>query len=665
MPAQTAIRRSTSLPLRWQISLATAAVALVTLAVMVIALYLSERNQIKRLLRERLIATAYGASTAVNGDSLVALSHTDRLTPAWIDAQTVTRLFLHDSAGYAEGNTWLTLVALDGDSARAVADSRWNIGQPRDRNASWRLPPGLSDSIGNVVAGRNPVYWFDLNGHYMAIVPIYRYATIPAGLAVASALRSTVARELLARLLSLSVFPLLALTSALGLAFYLSGRLTSRITALADHARAITGGDLSRDVTVAARDEVGALADALQHMTVRLRDILREAEASARNEAIGRLAGAVAHDFNNALTIVRVSAELMRERLPKNHEVQEDITEIAAAADRAAELTSQLLVFSRERVRPTAVIDLNDTIDRSAGMLNRLAGPNVIMTTELAPQKLAVAIEPGQFDRVLVNLVINARDSMPAGGTLELRTCAVTVDATSPSPPDAELTPGSYAMLLVSDSGTGMTEEVRRRAFEPFFSTKAPARGTGLGLASARAIIRKCGGEITIESVLGRGSTFTIFLPLATAGELPVSPPRAVTTAPRGSETVLLVEDEDMVRAVAQRILEKRGYRVLSAPHAEEALAMERGFDGRIDLLLTDIMMPGINGVELAAALRERRPGLRVLFMSGFADQSVFGLEGVAEDTDLLHKPFTVESLINAVRAALESRPALASATSR
>lgn len=659
------MRRPTSLPLRWQISLAAAAVALVTLSVMVIALYLSERNQIKGLLRERLIATAYGASTAANGDSLVALSRTDRVTPAWIDAQTLTRLFLRDSTGYAEGKTWLTLVALDGDSARAVADSRWNIGQPRQRNASWILPPGLSDSLGNVVAGRNPVYWFELNDHYTAIAPIYRYATIPAGVAVASALRGAVGQELLERLLSLAVFPLLALASALGLAFYLSGRLTRRVTALADHARAITAGDLLHDVTVKAGDEVGALADALQHMTVRLRDILREAEASARNEAIGRLAGVVAHDFNNALTVVRGTAELIRERLPKNHEVQDDLTEITAAADRAAELTSQLLVFSRERVRPKAVIDLNDTIDRSAGMLNRLAGPNVVMTTELAPQKLAISIEPGQFDRVLVNLVINARDSMPNGGTLKVRTRAIVVDATSPSPADAKLGPGGYAMLLVSDTGTGMTEEVRRRAFEPFFSTKAPARGTGLGLASARAIIQKCGGEITIESTLGRGSTFTIFLPLAVAGEVSVSPPQAGTTAPKGSATVLLVEDEDMVRAVAQRILEKRGYRVLSARHAEEALAMERRLDDRMDLLLTDIMMPGIDGVELAAVLRERRPDLRVLFMSGFADQSVFSRDDVAEDSDLLHKPFTVESLTKAVRVALEDRRDLASAAQR
>lgn len=634
-------------------TLATAAAVLLTLGVMVVALYLTEQKQVESVLRERLIATAYGASTAVDGDSLVTLSRLDGVTPAWINAQTATRLFLRDSTGR---HVSLTLIALDGNTARVVADSRWTMDQSRKRNTSWIGPPGLSDSVGNIIAGRNPVFWFEREGGYEAIAPIYREATIPAGFAVASARRGTVTSELLAGLFSLAVFPLLALTAALALASYLSGRLTSRITALADHARAITGGDLSRNVSVEARDEVGALAGALQHMTERLRHILHEAEANARNEAIGRLAGTVAHDFNNVLTIIRGTAELMRESLPANHEVQDDIAEILAAANRAAELTSQLLVFTRERVKPKGTSDLNDMIDRSAGMLGRLAGPNVNLTTVLEPGPLTVSVEPGQFDRVVVNLVVNARDAMPAGGVLEIRTQSVVFDAQNPPPPDAGVQPGSYAQIRVSDSGVGMPEEIRVRAFEPFFTTKAPGKGTGLGLASSRMIIRKCGGDIIVDSVPGQGTAFTVLLPLATETGAVASAPEARRALRGGSETVLLVDDEDGVRSVAQKILEKRGYRILAARHAEEALGMEREFKERIDLLLTDVMMPGMDGSQLAAAVRLRRPQLRVLFMSGYADPSVFDNNVADASSGFLHKPFTMESLTTAVRAALKPR---------
>lgn len=521
-------------------TLATATVVLVTLGVMGTALYLAERDQIRSVLRERLIATAYGASTAVDGDTLMAVSRANGITPAWVNAQNVTRLFLRESSSPATDQAWLTLVALDGSSPRVVADSRWTMGESVGRNKPWIAPAELWDSVGNIVASRSPVFWFERDEGYLAVAPIYRHTTIPAGFAVAAASRDAVTSELLASLLSLAAFPLLALGGALALAFYLSGRLTARITGLADHARAITGGDLSRDVTVVARDEVGALADALQHMTVRLRGILQEAEASARNEAIGRLAGTVAHDFNNVLTVIRMTAELMRERLPASHELQEDIAEISAAANRAADLTGQLLVFSRERVQPAAIIDLNDVIDRSAGMLRRLGGPNVIMTTLLEPRPLAVSVEAGQFDRVLVNLVVNARDAMPTGGTIQLRTRGVAFDAAGPPPPDAQLQHGNYALVQLSDSGSGMEEEVRRRVFEPFFTTKAPGKGTGLGLASARIIVRKSGGDIIVDSVPGQGTTFTVFLPLLIDGaagrrevERDVTPPlraRGATT---------------------------------------------------------------------------------------------------------------------------------------
>lgn len=637
--------------------LATATVVLVTLLVMVVAIYLTERDQINGVIKERLVATAYGASTAINGDSLVSLANSDRITVAWVNAQNAVRLFWRGSANEGSPLNGLGLVALDGDSPRLVAHSAWPMDRPRQKPA-WDPPPGLSDSLGNIIAGKNAVFWFVTDEGFLAIAPVYRAETIPVGYAVASLPRDIVHQALLDRLSRRAAFPLLALIAALFLAFFLSGRLTNRISALADHAHAVAGGDLSHNVTVVRGDEVGALADALQQMTVRLRKMLHEAEVNARTEAIGRLAGTVAHDFNNLLTVIRVTTEFVREQLPKNHAAQDDINEIAGAADRAAELTTQLLVFSRERMLPASNMDINDTINRSVGMLRRLAGSNVIFTTMLDPNPLTISIGPGQLDRILVNLVVNARDAMPDGGTLDLHTESVEFTRQNPPPMETVLDPGSYAVMCITDSGSGMTEEVQARIFEPFFTTKAPGKGTGLGLASVRVIVRQCGGDITVRSAPGNGSTFTMFLPLERGSTTLLPTAQANRTLPGGSETILLVEDEESVRAVARRILEKRGYRVLTARRAEDALTMEEKFTGAIDLLLTDIMMPGMNGSQLAGAMRARRPVIPVLYMSGYADKSVFGGYPLDESQHFLHKPFTAESLTLAVRAAIELKVA-------
>lgn len=636
-------------------TLAAATVVLLTLTVMAVALFQTERDQINAVLKERLVATAYGASTAIDGDSLISLGRSDRMTVAWVIAQTTVRLFWRDSSGAAGASDGLGLVALGGGSPRLVAHSQWSMNRPPVPRPVWNPPPALADSVENIVAGRNPVFWFITGEHFLAIAPIYRSATIPAGYAVASLPRGIVRQELLGRLVRLAAFPLLALGSALVLAFFLSGRLTRRIKALADHARTVAGGDLSHDLNVTTGDEVASLAGALQQMTIRLRAMLREAEVNARTEAIGRLAGTVAHDFNNILTVIRVTTEFVREQLPKNHVVQDDIDEIAGAANRAAELTTQLLVFSRERVLPAANIDLNDTIERSAGMLRRLAGPKVIFTSILEPATLTIAMEPGQLDRVLVNLVVNARDAMPNGGTLELQTESEVFGPGNPPPADTILKNGAYAVMRVTDSGSGMTAETMARVFEPFFTTKAPGKGTGLGLASVRVIVHQCDGDITVASRLGQGTTFTVYLPLESEAAASVQTRDPMQTLVVGSETILLVEDEEGVRSVAKRILEKRGYSVLAARHAEDAMMIHGKFTGVIDLLLTDLMMPGMDGCQLAIELQRRHPGLPVLFMSGYADRAIFGGQRLDESQHFLRKPFTAESLTFAVRAAIHA----------
>jgi two-component system, cell cycle sensor histidine kinase and response regulator CckA len=377
---------------------------------------------------------------------------------------------------------------------------------------------------------------------------------------------------------------------------------------------------------------------------------------SSRMEAVGQLAGGIAHDFNNLLTVIIGSTELMLSDMPADSPWRADAQEIRASAARAAMLTRQLLAFSRRQMLAPRRIDLNSLVTGAVGMLRRLIGEHIALEVKLDPSPGAVRADPGQLEQVIVNLAVNARDAMPSGGRLTVATTTLRNDAPV-SVGAAEVPPGEWAVIEVRDTGTGMTPDVLAHAFEPFFTTKPQGKGTGLGLASAYGVIKQSQGFIGVESTPGAGTTFRIYLPHTTDPAEPEPAAAARKAPPRGSETVLLVEDELTVRAVARVALTRQGYRVLEAAGGQEALSLTATGTGTIDLLLTDVVMPGMSGPELAERLTGRRPGLRVLYMSGYTDEAVVKEGRLARGAPLLVKPFTPEDLARKVREVLD-RPA-------
>jgi PAS domain S-box-containing protein len=377
-------------------------------------------------------------------------------------------------------------------------------------------------------------------------------------------------------------------------------------------------------------------------------DALRRSEEQLRQalkmEAVGRLAGGVAHDFNNLLTSVLGHADLALKRLGSTDPMQDDLLEIQSAANRAAALTQQLLAFSRKQVLEPRVVDLNAVVGGIARMLRRTIGEDIELITRLAPDLGSVRADPVQMEQVILNLAVNARDAMPHGGRLMIETSNV------------ELGTVSVVRVVVTDTGVGMSDQVRDHLFEPFFTTKEVGKGTGLGLATAYGIVQQSGGSISVTSRPGEGATFVIDLPRVRsevkAAERPLSP------APgSGNETVLLVEDEEAVRNLTRRVLELQGYRVLAAPDGAAALELSRRHTGPLHLLLTDIVMPGLSGPRLAELLQSERPDLRLIFMSGYAastlDQAIVQNPASA----FLQKPFTTDLLMRRVREVLDRAP--------
>jgi len=384
------------------------------------------------------------------------------------------------------------------------------------------------------------------------------------------------------------------------------------------------------------------------------RDLLEEQLRQAQKmEAIGRLAGGVAHDFNNLLTTVLASSDLALTQVPAGHPARGDMEEIRHAAERAAALTGQLLAFSRKQVVEPRVLDLGKVVQDTVRMLERLVGERIRVVSLVAPDLGLVRADRAQLEQVLLNLAVNARDAMPGGGVLTIE--AENVEFTSPrQTPFMELPAGRYVLLAVADTGHGMSEETLLRVFEPFFTTKDRGKGTGLGLASVYGIVRQSGGSITVESGEGEGARFVIYLPRASGTVVrEEAPTHGATEA--GSGTILLAEDEAALLSVATRILQNLGYTVIGAPSAEAALDIAGRHPGKIDLLLTDVIMPGESGPVLAARLTRQRPGLRVLFMSGYAGDEL-GVHGVLDRTvELLQKPFTAQELASRVQNALAS----------
>jgi signal transduction histidine kinase/ActR/RegA family two-component response regulator len=405
-------------------------------------------------------------------------------------------------------------------------------------------------------------------------------------------------------------------------------------------------GQMYRDEATGASRLIGVAQDVTEQ-----RRMEQQLIQSQRMEAIGNLAGGIAHDFNNLLTAIIGYLSFVQRRLPPDAPVLEDLTEVERAARRAAALTSQLLSYARRQMVVPSSVDLNLTVGGLTPMVRRLVGEDIEVDTELADALGTVRVDPGQLEQVLLNLVANARDAMPSGGSLRLttRNVALTSSAARTIP---EARPGQYVALEVEDTGTGMTPEIQARIFEPFFTTKPPGAGTGLGLAMCYGIVRQAEGLILVESEPGRGTRFSVLLPregVQANGEVPVPLP---SPAP-GRETVLLVEDDPTVRSVTGRMLRELGYTVLEAGSASEARTVAATADGRIDLLLTDVVMPGGSGRELAEALARTQPGLPVVFMSGYTADVILRQGVVQDKVAFLSKPFTADALAEALRRAL------------
>ncbi len=384
---------------------------------------------------------------------------------------------------------------------------------------------------------------------------------------------------------------------------------------------------------------------------VQLEQQLRQAQ---KMEAVGRLAGGIAHDFNNILTAITGYADLLLEDLGATDPRRQDADEIHKAADRAAGLTRQLLAFSRQQVLQPTVLEVNKLVSDLEKMLRRLLGEDVELGTRLAPTTGRVKADPGQLEQVIMNLAVNARDAMPNGGKLTLETGNVDLDgayAADHYPARA----GPFVMLAVSDTGIGMSEETQVHMFEPFFTTKEKGKGTGLGLATVYGIIKQSGGFIWVYSEVGHGTTFKLYLPrVEELAERASQPAQAPARAARGTETVLVVEDEAPVRSVARQVLERHGYTVLEAPSAEAALDIVARYSGTIHLLLTDVVMPGLNGRELANRLAGLRPDAKVIFMSGYTDDAVTRHGVLEPGSAYVQKPFTPDAIARKVREVLD-----------
>jgi PAS domain S-box-containing protein len=374
-----------------------------------------------------------------------------------------------------------------------------------------------------------------------------------------------------------------------------------------------------------------------------LEDQLRHAQ---KMEAVGRLAGGVAHDFNNLLTVINGYTDVLLDQVPATAPEHADLAMIRDAGDRAATLTAQLLAFSRRTIIAPKALNLNALVERLVKMCTRLIGENIALSTQLEPGLGLVMADAGQIEQVVMNLVVNARDAMPRGGKLTITTSNI------------ETLNGCHVCLAVADTGEGMTDEVRARVFEPFFTTKPQGKGSGLGLATAYGIVQQANGQIRVDSTPGEGSSFNVLLPVADASEdsVPLLPRERTL----GTETVLLAEDEDAVRRLVQRALELHGYCVLPAQSGEEAASIEHAHLGPIHLLITDVVMPGMGGRELADLIKARRTNLKVLYMSGYTNDEVVRHGVILARDAFLQKPFTPATLVAMVRSVLAAVPELA-----
>lgn len=462
---------------------------------------------------------------------------------------------------------------------------------------------------------------------------------------------------------------------------------------MVETAQRISEGDLFERAEIGSRDEVGRLAEVFNEMVSRLQIAQMELEGEKRDlegrvekhtrqlmdseqllrqaqkmEAVGRLAAGVAHDFNNLLTVINGHAELVALILDADDPNRESIESISIAGASAAALTQQLLAFSRKQVLQPVDLNVNDVVGKMLKILGGLLGETVKLSLELSPDVVPIRADPGQVQQVIMNLAVNSKDAMKAGGELSIRTRNVRLGAQEHVDQegtargnypeiqfDEELAPGDYVEIQVADDGHGMPDEVKAIAFEPFFSTKAAGKGTGLGLSTVDGIVSQSGGHLRLESEAGKGTTFFIYFPRIVVGAEHHEVDYASRGYDRGSERILLVEDADQVRLLASRMLTGEGYEITEADCGEAALERLAANDGAFDLILTDIVMPNMNGRELAERVSTLYPGMLIVYMSGYTDDEVM-LSGIRDrDVAFLEKPFTRDRLLGTVRSALDS----------
>jgi len=403
-----------------------------------------------------------------------------------------------------------------------------------------------------------------------------------------------------------------------------------------------------------AEDQASVMQGVMYDITERkrLEDQLRH---SQKMEAVGLLAGGVAHDFNNLLMLIQAHNERLRASLVPNGAAQKESLGIEHAVTRAASLTGRLLAFSRKQVLQPKVMDLNEVLTEVAKMLDRLIEKNISVRVVPARQLWPLKADPGQIEQLIMNLAVNARDAMPAGGELFIETRNVEIDAAHQALGEG-VRSGRYLNLTVRDTGVGMNRETLAHMFEPFFTTKEPGKGTGLGLAIVYGVVKQLRGWTHVESQPGKGTTFEIYIPRAEEANVPAAVDKILdlSTVPKGTETILLVEDEDGIRELASTFLQGRGYMVLTAMDGNEALRIAEGHEDLIHLLVTDIVMPNVGGKELSQRLRQVRPQIKVLFMSGYPDHPVLANSDLAVQSTVLQKPFSLDMLAHKVRTLLD-----------
>ena len=505
------------------------------------------------------------------------------------------------------------------------------------------------------------------------------------------------------RLVIISVF---LFVMGVASAFVLSRNITRPLYELTAGAAAISRGDHSRVVKIDQKDELGQLATAFNAMVEKLRDSQRELERkvhertvqleeanrqlaslseshaqkrsvaekertdalealhntekqlvqSQKLEAVGRLAGGISHDFNNLLTVILGYSDISKRNLKEGDPLRRNLDEITRASERAASLTRQLLAFSRKQVMQPKVFDLNTVVTDLEKMLRRMIGEDIELRVSLESDLGNIKADPVQLEQVIMNMVVNARDAMPKGGKLSIETSNVYLDE-SYAREHVSVTPGDYVMLAISDTGCGMDEDTRLRIFEPFFTTNESGKGTGLGLSMVYGIVRQSGGNIWVYSEEGRGTTFKIYFPRVTAEAEEYKRVAQSSDVPNGSETILLVEDAELVRTLARQVLETAGYRVLEAGSAETAIKLCEKINGdKIDLLLTDVVMPGMSGNDMSKVLLTKQPGMPVLYMSGYTDDAIVQHGVLEPGINFLQKPFSPGALASKVREVLDTR---------